>query len=191
MISFTDEQLMELFQNNKDGQGALAFDYLYNRHAKRMLNFFYYSLHNDFKKAQDFLHDLFLKIIENKARFDRNKQFQAWIYRMAINMCKNEFRSLALKKKFQDHALYSAEMSNTEQTMDRDLRVCIHSLEQEQRALIILRFKLNLSVREIASIIECPEGTVKSRLFYATRELSRMYKLENHGKRKHQNRKGI
>jgi RNA polymerase sigma-70 factor (ECF subfamily) len=166
----------------KDGQGTLALDYLYNRHAKRMFNFFYYSLQNDYIKAQDFLHNLFLKIIENKDRFDRNKQFQAWIYRMAYNMCKNEFRSLAIKKKYQDHAMHGEEMSNTEQRIDPDLQFCIQSLAQEQRSLIILRFKLNLSVKEIATIIECPEGTVKSRLFYATRELSRMYKLENYGK---------
>jgi len=182
MISFTDEQLMELFRINKDGQGDPAFDHLYNRYAKRMLNFFYYSLQNDYKKAQDFLHDLFLKIIENKARFDRSKQFQSWIYRMAYNMCKNEYRSLSIKKKYQDHVLYTEEISDTGQKIDRDLQLCIHSLEQEQRALIILRFKMNLSVKDIAGIMDCPEGTVKSRLFYATRELSRMYKLENHGK---------
>jgi RNA polymerase sigma-70 factor (ECF subfamily) len=185
MNSFTDEQLMELFQNNKDGQGAIAFDFLYNRYAKRMVNFFYYSLHNDYKKAQDFLHDLFLKIIENKARFDRNQQFQAWIYRIAYNMCKNEFRSLALKKKYQDYAIPGKEISNNEPHMEDDLQVFINSMEQEQRSLIILRFKFNLSVREIANICECPEGTVKSRLFYATRELSRLYKLENHGNQKH------
>ncbi|MEA3451458.1 MAG: sigma factor-like helix-turn-helix DNA-binding protein, partial [Bacteroidota bacterium] len=47
---------------------------------------------------------------------------------------------------------------------------------QEKRSLIVLRFKLNLSIKEIANIYECPEGTIKSRLFKATKELSRLYK---------------
>ena len=175
MNSLSDEQLMEFFQTNKDGRGAIAFDHLYKRYAKRMVNFFYYSFRNDFEKAQDFLHDLFLKIIENKNKFDKNQQFQAWIYRMASNMCKNEYRSNTINQKYQSHILYTANLIDVENFFNNEMRVYINSLEQEQRSLIILRFKLNLTVKEIANIFECAEGTIKSRLFYATKELSKIY----------------
>jgi len=175
MNLLTDEQLMEFFQMNKDGRGAVAFDLLYNRYAKRIVNFFYYSLRNDNAKAQDFLHDLYLKIIENKDKFDKNQSFQAWIYRMASNMCKNEFRSNAINKKYQEHVLHSAELIDGGQKFKDDLQAYINSLENEQRSLIILRFKFNLSIKKISNIFECPEGTVKSRLFYATKELSKIY----------------
>ena len=182
MESLTDEQLMELFRLDKDGQGAIAFGHLYNRHAKRMVNYFYYSLWKDYDKAQDFLHDLFLKIIQNKDKFDNNNSFQAWIYRIASNMCKNEFRNNKIKEKYQTHVLHTTTcVADNEQEVKSELQIYINSLKPEQRSLIILRFKFNLTVKEIADIYECPEGTIKSRLFYATKELSTKYKI-HHGK---------
>jgi RNA polymerase sigma-70 factor, ECF subfamily len=177
MDSLTDEQLMEVFMINKDGQGAFAFDHLYKRYAKRMVNYFYYSLWNDNEKAQDFLHDLFLKIIENKDKFDKNQSFQSWIYRVASNMCKNEFRSNEIAKKYQSHILHTTDLVDGEQKLNSNLQEYINSLEPEQRSVIILRFKFDLAIKEIATILECPEGTIKSRLFYATKELSTMYKM--------------
>lgn len=176
MNSLTDEQLMELFRLDKDGRGEIAFDHLYNRYAKRLVNFFYYSLWKDRDKAQDFLHDLFLKIIESKDKFNLNQSFQAWIYRIASNMCKNEFRSNEINEKYQNHVIRTTDIAEDDSKDRNELQSYINSLEPEQRSLIILRFKFNMSVKEIASIFECPEGTIKSRLFYATKELSTKYK---------------
>lgn len=181
MESLTDEQLMELFRLEKDGQGAIAFDHLYNRYAKKMVNYFYYSLWKDYEKAQDFLHDLFLKIIQSKDKFNKNNSFQAWIYRIASNMCKNEFRNNKIDEKYQAHVLHTKSIVDNDQQEKKDLQRYINSLKHEQRSLIVLRFKFNLSIREIAEIYECPEGTIKSRLFSATKELSTKYKM-NHGK---------
>lgn len=175
MHSLTDEQLMEIFQVNKDGRGKHAFDHLYNRYAKRMVNFFYYSFRNDYAKAQDFLHDLFIKIIENKDKYNANQSFQTWIYRVASNMCKNEFRSNEIVKKYHTHVLNTTVDISSEKNLNKELQVYINSLEPVQRSLIILRFKFDLTVKELANIFECPEGTIKSRLFYATRQLTMIY----------------
>jgi RNA polymerase sigma-70 factor (ECF subfamily) len=180
MNSLTDEQLMELFSLDKDGLGAIAFDHLYKRYSKRMVNFFYYSLWKDFEKAQDFLHDLFLRIIENKEKFDKDYTFQAWIYRIASNMCKNEFRRNEIDKTYQSHVINTSDIVDKEQHLNNELQKYINSLEPEQRSLIILRFKFNLTIKEIATVFECPEGTIKSRLFYATKELSSKYKSQGY-----------
>ena len=66
-----------------------AFTELYTRYAKPMLYFFYQRLYQDEPKAQDFLQDLFLKIIEKPQLFDRDKKFKTWLYTVATNMCKN------------------------------------------------------------------------------------------------------
>jgi RNA polymerase sigma-70 factor (ECF subfamily) len=176
MNDFSDEQLMECYQINKDGRGALALDHLYSRYAKRMINFFYYSSQNNYDRAQDLLHDLFLKVIEHKAKFNTNQPFQAWIYRIASNMCKNDFRSMSVHKKYRDHLTANTELTISDNETGEMLRACIKSLNQDQRSLIVLRFKLNLTVKEIAEIYECPEGTIKSRLFYTIKELSQLYK---------------
>lgn len=176
MESFTDEQLISIYQNSKDGTAQVAFRLLYERYAKQMLNYFYFSLHNDREKAQDFLHDLFIKIIEKNHTFNSTKPLKPWIYRIASNMCKNEYRSEKVVQKYNIHAMATTESADYQDENENILRQCINKLNQEQRSLIVLRFKLKLKIKEIAEIYECAEGTIKSRLFYATRELSKFYK---------------
>jgi RNA polymerase sigma-70 factor (ECF subfamily) len=178
MQHFTDEQLIEIYQSNKDGQGQITFGHLYDRYARLMLNFFYFSLQYDHNKAQDFVHDLFVKIIEKHNTFDNNQLFKAWIYKIASNMCNNEFRKNNVIKKYQDHIKSSSEYILSDPYTEKDLRRCLNELIIEQRSIIILRFKLKFTIKEIAQIYECPEGTVKSRLFYAIKGLSKIYKTE-------------
>jgi RNA polymerase sigma-70 factor (ECF subfamily) len=176
MQQLSDEQLIKIFQNDQDGKGQAALGYLYDRYAGLMLNFFYFSLHFNFDKAQDFVHDLFVRIIEKKQTFDNNHLFKAWIYRIASNMCKNEFRSYKVSKKYTDHVLQTSDDLTFPNESEKLLRECINKLSPDKRALIVLRFRMKLTVKEIAEVHECAEGTIKSRLFYATKELSELYK---------------
>ena len=176
MQSLTDEQLMNVLQNNKDGLGNNALGHLYQRYASKMLSFFYFALRNDGNKAQDFVHDLFLRIIEKNASFKSDLSFKVWLYRIASNMCKNEFRTLTIEDKYRAHSLSVNTEIAFSNFSDKSIKESINSLTQDERALIVLRFKIQLSIREIAEIYECPEGTIKSRLFYATKSLSEKYK---------------
>ncbi len=176
MKSFTDEQLMNIFQTDRGSQKQVAFDCLYQRYSKAILQFFYFALKNDHAKAQDFVHDLFVKIIEKPNLFDLNQNFKAWIYRVASNMCKNEYRRSLINQKYYSYMTDARENIVVINDTEKKLHNCICRLSQEHRSLIALRFKMNLTVKEIAGIYECPEGTIKSRLFYATKELSKLYK---------------
>ena len=182
MQTYTDEQLVEIYQRNKDGRGQLAFYHLYQRYANCIYNYFYFSLNNDANKAQDMVQDVFLRIIEKQQSIDKNKSFKAWVYTMASNMCKNEFRSQQVMEKYTRH-IQDSEISVQSATNDSKelLRNSISELRQEHRSLIVLRFKMKLSIKEIADIYECPEGTIKSRLFYATKELTNKCKQHGYG----------
>jgi RNA polymerase sigma-70 factor, ECF subfamily len=176
MQCFTDEQLIKIYQCNKDELGQIALGFLYERYARQMLNYFYFTLHNDKDKAQDFVHDLFIRIIEKNHTFDSNQIFKTWIYRIASNMCKNDFRNNKVIQKYTNHVIAANAQTVTDNESENVLRKCIKELSQEQRSLIVLRFRLKLTVKEIAEIYDCPEGTVKSRLYYATKELSKSFK---------------
>jgi RNA polymerase sigma-70 factor (ECF subfamily) len=91
-------------------------------------------------------------------------------------MCKNEFRNNKVIQKYKNHILSTSKHIIVNNETEKALRKCINELSQEHRFLIVLKFKLKLTVKEIAEIYECPEGTIKSRLFYATKELSKIYK---------------
>jgi len=75
-----------------------AFDELYARYQKRLLYYFYRMLGNSNEKAGDFLQDIFMKIIERPNHFDASRRFRTWLFSVAHNMCKNEYRRLSIRK---------------------------------------------------------------------------------------------
>ncbi len=183
----SDEQLM---LNVAQGDVS-AFDKIYRRYNQRMLNYFYRMLGGDRQKAQDFLQNLFLKIIEKPHLFNINQSFANWIFTIANNMCKNEYRRLAVKNKYEPELQASTE-KETYQTHDQIIDKKIDNnyfqealmeklaqIDWEHRSTFLLRFQEELSIREIHEITGCSEGTVKSRLFYTTKKLAALLKAYN------------
>ena len=170
----SDEELMTLLTKREQQ----AFDEFYNRYSKLMLNFFYRMLYFDKEKAEDMLHDLFLKIIEKPHLFDAEKKFSTWIYRVAGNMLKNEFRDIQI------HSGHEKTYGDEQETMVKnaqmvDRKLFLKSLneeldqfDEELKQIFVLRHFEEMSIKQIAEIVDCPEGTVKSRLFYMTKSLS-------------------
>lgn len=166
-----------------------AFDELYRRYSGKILYFFYQRLGRDNEKAEDFLQDLFLKIIEKESLFDSKMNFSAWIYAIANNMCKNEYRRIARTKletnEFDIENLID-ESTCTHPSNEIDLLlfqkildVELGSMGEKHRLTFILRHQQCLTVNEISKIMECSEGTVKSRLHYTIKKLSRRFQNFN------------
>jgi RNA polymerase sigma-70 factor, ECF subfamily len=156
-----------------------AFTELYKRYSKLILRYFHRMLWKDEQKAQDFLHDLFVKIIERPEAFDNSRKFSTWIYSVAHNMCKNEYR----KHAFRTHAGVGEKMPDNfvenriDEVMDREyfMRIVDRAMLQwpeEDKTLFALRHELETPFAEIAIILNCPEGTVKSRWFYLKKGLA-------------------
>lgn len=174
----TDEGLMLYILDGKEK----AFTELYRRYAKRMLYFFYQRLYQDEQKAQDFLQDLFLKILEKPQLFDQNKKFKTWLYTLAANLCKNEYRKDAVRGvKVNDFAFNDVEEIQAAFILpDRfdknlfaaNLKIELNKMEENQRITFLLRYQEEFSINEISEILGCAEGTVKSRLFYCTKKLA-------------------
>lgn len=174
----SDEQLMAEVQNGSAG----SFEELYHRYSKRLLVYFYRMLGSE-EKAQDFLQDIFLKIIEHPQTFHTNRPFSNWIFSVAANMCKNEYRHQEVRRNFDQNAGAKDEMIQTNpesgiaagidhsQFSNRLAREIRH-MDADHRNTFLLRFQENFSIKEISQILNCPEGTVKSRLFYTTQKLA-------------------
>ncbi len=180
----SDEELMSMLANG----GQSAFDELYKRYAKPMLNFFMRLLNFDKERAEDLLHDLFLKIIEQPGSFDRSRTFSTWFYTLAGNMLKNEYRNQSVRN---EHTLLHLQQFESQQVFNNEnidnelfhskLEAELQQLDAGSQLLFRLRFTEEMSVKQIAEIINCPEGTIKSRLFYLTKQLSKkltLYKPE-------------
>ncbi len=177
--TYSDEDLMKSIQRGK----SPAFDELYHRYSSKLYFFFYKMLWQNEAKANDFTQELFLKIIENPKSFDARQRFSTWIYTIANNLCKNEYRKKNNQQKAYDQhqLLQTATTTYTEIDFDKivfetDLMAALMQLPETHRACFILRYKDELAVKEISKILNCPEGTVKSRLFSATQKLRKNLK---------------
>lgn len=158
-----------------------AFSEIYGRYSKPILNYFYKMLWQDRELAEDFMQELFTKIIHKPKLFDVNKSFKTWIYSIAHNMCKNEYRKHEVRKGTSNNLNENIKVENNEASPDKrhDQQVFNDRLKEELELLsdthkttFILRFKHDLSIKEIADAMETSEGTVKSRIFYALKKLS-------------------
>lgn len=181
---YSDEKLLQKIQQSD----TAAFDELYQRYSQRLLFYFLRMLGNNQEKAEDFLQDLFVKVIDKSDLFRANARFSTWIFTIAHNMCKNEYRRMDVRKILDyDRDLDSISEnpgeghSSIESKMDNDrlkalIAAALENMDDNQRSTFVLRFQENLSVREISDILGCSEGTTKSRLFYVTKKLAKKFK---------------
>ncbi len=177
----SDEELMRLLQRGEEQ----ALVELYGRYDKKLLRYFYRMLWRDEAKAQDFLQDLFLKVIELPNRFDANYKFSTWLYSVANNMCKNEYRKQKLRPSVYDLNMPEPSCFQiTSEVMDgvkfrTALEILLNSLEEDDKAIFVLRYEMEMNVKDVAEIMGVPEGSVKSKLFYMRKELSARLQVFN------------
>lgn len=154
-----------------------AFSLIYDRYSGKMKAYFYRMLWSNQKMAEDYVHDLFAKIIERPELYKADRPVAPWLFQIASNMCKNAYR----KKEFEKEYLNQLEKNSIYQpSIDRKIdekiltdRICkiLDQLGEEKRDLFLLRYQQQLSVEELAEIYEISEGTIKSRLFYIRKAL--------------------
>lgn len=160
---------------------SYAFEILYDKYNEPLLNYFYRMLWKDREKAEDFLQDLFTKIVHKPSLFDPKKNFKTWLYSVANNMCKNEYRKQEVRKgtnNSMDEGM-TIKDQNIDQSKKTDysifseqLQTELDQLDENQKTTFIMRYMDDMSIKEIADSLNCSEGTVKSRLFYTLKKLS-------------------
>ena len=94
LVSLSDERLMEMIVRGDER----AFGTLYDRYQRKMITYFSRMLWNDRERAQDFLQELFTKIARKPDSYDPSRPFSTWLYSVANNMCKNEYRREGTRK---------------------------------------------------------------------------------------------
>lgn len=175
--SLSDEKLM-LTLSKGDKR---AFDELYARYAKALKGYFMRMLWKNESKSEDFVHDLFVKIIHNPDSFDSNRSFKTWLYSVACNMCKNEYKKQEVRKgtspgidQFYSISDKGVDVLNEVQMnhFGSQFEKSMDELKTEHQEVFSLRHMDGLSIKEIAEVLNINEGTVKSRLFYATKQLA-------------------
>ena len=159
-----------------------AFDEIYRRYAPKIHYYFFKMLNRDKIKAEDFTQDVFMKIIRKPELYDVNRRFSTWIFTIAYNLCKDEYKKLKLRSfeqsDFEDMKSDSEDAIAKMDYENLNARIYeeIDKLSEAHRTTVILKYKENFSIKDIAELMNCAEGTVKSRLFYSINKLSKKFK---------------
>lgn len=172
----SDERLMELVARGDE----TAFTTLYDRYQARLFAFFRRMLWNDRELAADALQDLFTKIIQRPDAYDGGRPFSTWLYSVANNMCKNIYRSKAVRTdalpylKAESPGIHdtdpgrAVDHAHFRERLDAEL----DTLDPDQKATFVMRYDEEMAIKEIAAVFSISEGTVKSRLFYTLKKLA-------------------
>lgn len=172
-----------------------AFGAVVERHRERSFRAALLIV-RDPEDARDLTQEAFIRAFRNLARFDTQRPFFPWLYRILRNLCldhvdRNRRRSTASLDQLLEDApgLASAERDVTRpapptdvrdrihaQEMSRHLHAALEDLKPEFREIIFMQHFEEMSYQEIAEALEIPIGTVMSRLFHARKKLAEMLK---------------
>lgn len=172
----SDEELMVLIKDRDEK----AFDVLYDRYSRRVYYFLLRLNGNDTEAANDLLQETFLRVFEKSSLYNPEKKCATWIFTIAANLQKNAHRSATRASAV---VVPMPELKNTTQVLQQPdfidqklfrlrLDKALNELDDIHRMVFMLRFTEELTVPEIAVILDIPEGTVKSRIHHTVRRLS-------------------
>ena len=174
-----DLDLVDACQNGD----SEAFTALVTRYQNRIFNTIL-RLIGDYETALDLTQETFLRAYQNLSGFQKKSAFFTWLFRIAINIATSKRRQYARRPRNFHFSQYDGDAGNNnyieppdeqplppdvllQQEMQSLLQQEICALPDEFRQVLILRDIEGLSYEEIHLIVDCPIGTVRSRLHRA------------------------
>ena len=164
----SDIELMLRVKRGDDG----PFNELMRRHFKSVMNFIY-RFTNDRDNSEDLAQEVFLRVYRSAKTYKPEAKFTTWLFKIATNLCITEF-----KYRNKEHTVSLDDISNTEDLKDskissgfdltyrNDMRKIIFDTlktipERERISIILCKYE-GLSYDEVAEVIGCTVGAVKT-----------------------------
>jgi RNA polymerase sigma-70 factor, ECF subfamily len=180
-----DADETEILRRAKAGDQE-AFNLLVERYQRRVVGVAQAVVHNP-DDAVELAQEAFVRAYENLAKFESRSSFSTWLYRITANLAidfrRREGRHVVLRGEEAENELDrlpSAQGNSFQETargeLSKRLQAALNELTSEHRAVILLREVEGLSYDEIGDVLQCPRGTVMSRLHYARNRLKTILK---------------
>ena len=178
------ENLKECVIKAQAGDEA-SFQQLYHAYHKKA---FYIALKiSNYCEAdaQDIVQDTFLEIHQSLRSLQKPENFKAWMIKILISKCSHKFRDnrdlfvepekFSKMEGFVEHRNYMLPENdlNNEEEKKIVLRL-VDQLKPKQREVLLLQYFEHMSIKEMAEVLDIPEGTVKTRILYAKSQLKEL-----------------
>jgi RNA polymerase sigma-70 factor, ECF subfamily len=139
----------------------------------------------DEHRGEDLTQETFARVFANRQRFETDRKFSTWLWRIALNRCHEEARRTGRRgERTTDMSDADDGLGASAATSDEEphvkavrsehaqlVRTALRRLPESHRAVVVLREYQNLKFREIAEVLDVPEGTVKWRMTEALNQL--------------------
>lgn len=182
----TDQQLIDqVLAGNKN-----AFNLLVMRYQHRVAALIARFVH-DPQEIEDVAQDAFIKAYKALPIFRGDSAFYTWLYRIAVNTAKNHLVSRSRRPPAQDieideveptevgsvlHEIETPEGSLSTSELKTAIEAAVNSLPEELKTAFTLREFSGLSYEDITEVMDCPVGTVRSRIFRAREAIDQKIK---------------
>ncbi len=176
----TDEEIVnEIVFNNK----TELFEVLYNRYSSLIYNKCF-SFVNNQPEAQDLTQDIFLKLFIKLSTYTNKSKFSTWLYSFTYNYCINYITRNPVKKYefcfpeyFEIGNYYSDDLNSSENTeaLEKQLNKALNALPENDRYILILKYKNDMSINKIQSVLGLGNSAVKMRIKRAKEKLAACY----------------
>jgi RNA polymerase sigma-70 factor (ECF subfamily) len=187
----------ELVRRAQNGD-SWAIEQLVLRYQKKVYQIAYQMLDGDEQEAQDRTQDAFLKAFRKIKQFKGEASFYTWLYRIVVNTCldarrrrrrwkeiffpwrlekhKDETAPASLEE-YPDKNTHSNPLSTVrKRQLENDVKQAMNTLSERQRSIFQLKIFHEMSIPEIAQMMNLAEGTVKTHLFRATQVIQKKLK---------------
>jgi RNA polymerase sigma-70 factor (ECF subfamily) len=164
----------ELVEGCKRGN-VRAYERLYELHGARMKSLAFHLVGTR-ADAEDVVQDSFLKVFRSVGGFAGQSSLSTWIYRILINCCYDVLRK---QQRRAEKPVLRELAADSKVPLRMALEGALSKLNERHRIVFLMFEVEGLKHSEIAGILEVPEGTARSWLFDAKRELKRML-MESH-----------
>ena len=162
-----DTQVINTYLHHQESR---CFKILYSRYATKVYSKCIGLLKNE-TLARDAMQEIFTKIFLNLSRFSGKSKFSTWVYSITYNYCIDFLRRNKKEKK-----LFTDEIEKTPDIIDevpdeelmamevRQLRIVLDNIPEGDKAILLMKYQDDMSIKEIAKILGKTESAVKMRL---------------------------
>jgi RNA polymerase sigma-70 factor (ECF subfamily) len=131
----------------------------------------------DGRDVEDIYQEVWLRVVRAAERFDRDRRFSTWLFQIALNRCRDWQRRRPAEPS--DAAPEGRAAAADVADAGIDVERLLARLPEPQRDVVALRYLHDLSEDEVATLLDIPKGTVKSRLHHAIARLNALVRGED------------
>ncbi len=177
MQALSDHDLMMSVKNGNLDQMGLLFE----RYQQKLYNLFLWQTRST-QVSEDLVQDVFFRMIRSRHTYRGEGKFTTWMYSVARSARSDYFRKGKKEIGSLDQVQHipSDELTPEDQVEKMDnynmLYQAMTQLSEEKREVLLLSRFQNLKYEQIADVMSCSVGTIKSRVFWALKDLGKIYK---------------